>query len=89
MVIVLDMRLELVGEGENMTELTLAQLERITDFTTTYLSYYDYDSIFADDKVGMLVKRGTIDEYTDEEKLKKDFMQRLARYDIEVKGNLL
>lgn len=72
-----------------MTELTLAQLERIMEFTKTYLSYYDYDSIFADDRVGMLVKRGTIDKYTDEQKLKKDFMQRLARYNIEIKGNLL
>lgn len=72
-----------------MTELTLAQLERIMEFTRTYLSYYDYDSILADDKVGLLVKRVTRDKYTDEEKLKKDFIQKLARYDIEVKGNLL
>lgn len=72
-----------------MTELTLTQLERIMEFTKTYLKYYDYDSILADDKVGLLVKRGTIDKYTDEEKLKKDFIQKLARYDIEVKGNLL
>lgn len=72
-----------------MAELTLTQLERIMEFTETYLSYYNYDSILSDDKVALLVKRGTIDEYTDEEKLKKDFEQKLAKYDIEVKGNLL
>jgi len=75
--------------NKNMTELTLAQLERIMEFTRTYLSYYDYDSVLADDKVSLLVKRGTIDKYTKEEKLKKDFMQKLARYDIKIKGNLL
>ena len=72
-----------------MTKLTLAQLERIMEFTQQYLEYYQYAQVFADDKVGLLVSRGLYDKFTDEEKLRNDFMQKLAKYDIEVKGNLL
>lgn len=72
-----------------MTELTLAQLERIMEFTQQYLAYYQYSQVFADDKVRLLVSRGLYDKFTDEEKLKNDFVQKLAKYDIEVKGNLL
>ena len=78
MVIVLDMRLELVGEGENMTELTLAQLERIMEFTQQYLEYYRYSQVFADDKVGLLVSHGLYDKFTDEEKLGNDFIGGLS-----------
>lgn len=72
-----------------MTELTLAQLERIMKFTQEYLEYYNYSQVFGDDKVTLLVSNGLYDEFTDEEKLKNDFVQKLAKYDIEVKGNLL
>lgn len=72
-----------------MTELTLAQLERIMKFTQEYLEYYNYSQVFADDKVTLLVSNGLYDEFTDEEKLKNDFVQKLAKYNIEVKGNLL
>lgn len=72
-----------------MTELTLAQLERIMDFTQQYLEYYQYTRVFADDKVTLLVSNGLYDKFTDEEKLKNDFVQKLAKYNIEVKGNLL
>ena len=72
-----------------MTELTLAQLERIMEFTQQYLEYYQYSQVFADDKVSLLVSNGLYDKFTDEEKLRNDFMQKLAKYDIEVKGNLL
>jgi len=72
-----------------MTELTLAQLERIMEFTQQYLEYYQYTRVFADDKVTLLVSNGLYDKFTDEEKLKNDFVQKLAKYDIEVKGNLL
>lgn len=72
-----------------MTELTLAQLERIMKFTQEYLEYYHYAQVFGDDKVSLLVSRGLYDEFTDEEKLKNDFVQKLAKYNIEVKGNLL
>jgi len=72
-----------------MTELTLAQLERIMEFTQQYLEYYQYSQVFADDKVSLLVSRGLYDKFTDEEKLRNDFVQKLAKYDIEVKGNLL
>lgn len=72
-----------------MTELTLAQLERIMKFTQEYLEYYHYVQVFGDDKVTLLVSNGLYDEFTDEEKLKNDFVQKLAKYDIEVKGNLL
>lgn len=89
MVIVLDMRLELVGEGENMTELTLAQLERIMEFTQQYLEYYQYTRVFADDKVTLLVSNGLYDKFTDEEKLKNSFEANLKRYDIEVKKETL
>lgn len=72
-----------------MTELTLAQLERIMEFTQQYLEYYQYTRVFADDKVTLLVSNGLYDRFTNEEKLKDDFMQKLAKYNIEVKGNLL
>ena len=72
-----------------MTELTLAQLERIMKFTQEYLEYYNYSQVFGDDKVALLVSYGLYDEFTDEEKLKNDFVQKLAKYNIEVKGNLL
>ena len=72
-----------------MTELTLAQLERIMKFTQQYLEYYQYAQVFADNKVGLLVSRGLYDKFTDEEKLRNDFVQKLAKYDIKVKGNLL
>jgi len=72
-----------------MTELTLAQLERIMEFTQQYLEYYQYTRVFADDKVTLLVSNGLYDKFTDEEKLKNDFVQKLAKYNIEVKGNLL
>lgn len=72
-----------------MTELTLAQLERIMKFTQEYLEYYNYSQVFGDDKVTLLVSNGLYDKFTDEEKLKNDFVQKLAKYNIEVKGNLL
>ena len=72
-----------------MTELTLAQLERIMEFTQQYLEYYHYVQVFGDDKVRLLVSRGLYDKFTDEEKLRNDFVQKLAKYNIEVKGNLL
>lgn len=72
-----------------MTELTLAQLERIMEFTQQYLEYYQYTRVFADDKVTLLVSNGLYDKFIDEEKLKNDFVQKLAKYNIEVKGNLL
>ena len=72
-----------------MTELTLAQLERIMMCTQEYLEYYQYSQVFADDKVQLLVSNGLYDKFTDEEKLKDDFVQKLAKYNIEVKGNLL
>lgn len=72
-----------------MTELTLAQLERIMKFTQEYLEYYNYSQVFGDDKVALLVSNGLYDKFTDEEKLKNDFVQKLAKYNIEVKGNLL
>lgn len=72
-----------------MTELTLAQLERIMEFTQQYLAYYQYSQVFADDKVQLLVSNGLYDKFTDEEKLKDDFVQKLAKYNIEVEGNLL
>lgn len=72
-----------------MTELTLAQLERIMEFTQQYLEYYQYSQVFADDKVSLLVSHGLYDKFIDEEKLRNDFVQKLAKYDIEVKGNLL
>jgi len=72
-----------------MTELTLAQLERIMKFTQEYLEYYNYSQVFGDDKVTLLVSNGLYAEFTDEEKLKNDFVQKLAKYNIEVKGNLL
>lgn len=72
-----------------MTELTLAQLERIMKFTQEYLEYYNYSQVFGDDKVALLVSNGLYDEFTDEEKLRNDFVQKLAKYNIEVKGNLL
>ena len=72
-----------------MTELTLAQLERIMEFTQQYLEYYQYTRVFADDKVTLLVSNGLYDKFTDEEKLRGDFVQKLAKYNIEVKGNLL
>ena len=54
-----------------MTELTLAQLERIMKFTQEYLEYYNYSQVFGDDKVALLVSNGLYDEFTDEEKVKK------------------
>jgi len=72
-----------------MTELTLAQLERIMKFTQEYLEYYNYSQVFGDDKVTLLVSNGLYGKFTDEEKLKNDFVQKLAKYNIEVKGNLL
>lgn len=72
-----------------MTELTLVQLERIMEFTQQYLAYYQYAQVFGDDEVRLLVSRGLCDKFTDEEKLRGDFVQKLAKYNIEVKGNLL
>lgn len=72
-----------------MTELTLAQLERTMEFTQQYLEYYQYSQVFADDKVQLLVSNGLYDKFTDGEKLKDDFVQKLAKYNIEVEGNLL
>jgi hypothetical protein len=74
---------------KNMTELTLAQLERIMEFTQQYLEYYQYTRVFADDKVALLVSNGLYDKFTDEEKLKNSFEANLKRYDIEVKKETL
>ena len=67
-----------------MTELTLAQLERIMKFTQDYLEYYQYTRVFADDKVTLLVSNGLYDKFTDEEKLTNSFEDNLKHYDIEV-----
>ena len=67
-----------------MTELTLAQLERIMKFTQDYLEYYHYTRVFADDKVTLLVSNGLYDKFTDEEKLTNSFEDNLKHYDIEV-----
>lgn len=67
-----------------MTELTLAQLERIMEFTQQYLEYYQYSQVFADDKVQLLVSNGLYDKFTDEEKLTNSFEDNLKHYDIGV-----
>jgi len=67
-----------------MTELTLAQLERIMKFTQEYLEYYHYVQVFGDDKVQLLVSNGLYDKFTDEEKLTNSFEANLKHYDIEV-----
>lgn len=67
-----------------MTKLTLAQLERIMEFTQEYLEYYQYTQVFANDKVQLLVSNGLYDKFTDEEKLTKSFEANLKHYDIEV-----
>lgn len=61
-----------------MTELTLAQLERIMKFTQEYLEYYNYSQVFGDDKVALLVSNGLYDEFTDEEKVKKWFRAKIS-----------
>lgn len=58
-------------------------------FTQEYLEYYQYVQVFADNDVSLLVSSGLHDKFTDEEKLRNDFVQKLAKYNIEVKGNLL
>ena len=71
------------------TELTLAQLDSISESTKEYLKYYDYARVYANNIVSTIVKRDMKDKFTDENKLRDNFKHNLALYGIKVKNDTL
>lgn len=71
------------------TELTLAQLDSISESTREYLKYYDYARVYANNIVSAIVKRDMKDKFTDENKLRDNFKHNLALYGVKVKNDTL
>lgn len=70
-------------------ELTLAQLDSISESTKEYLKYYDYARVYANNIVGAIVKKDIKDKFTDENKLRDNFKRNLSLYGVKVKNDTL